>query len=201
MAVGQRSKAKPACPLHLKHSGPSSDVQLAHWGAPPHPGPSASSSSSVATPFAAPLQGEVVRACEGVWGVPCNLCVAGNQAAQQNAAADGAVLIAQVEAAHWDHGMVIDASAAAAIWASLTAAAASQAAPVGESREAEAAGREAAAAREARAAQEAVAKKSAEVKALEQALAQERGTKRGGDEAPSGRREAGCHRDHATEGR
>ena len=52
MAVARRSKAKPARPLHLKRSGPSSDVESAHRGAPPRQGPSASSSSSVAPPLA-----------------------------------------------------------------------------------------------------------------------------------------------------
>ena len=99
MAVARRSKAKAARPLHLKCSGPSSDVQSAHRGAPPRPGPSASSSSSVAPPPAA-QQGEVARTCERVCGVPCNLRVARDQGPQQNAAVDRAVLIAKEAAAH-----------------------------------------------------------------------------------------------------
>ena len=91
---------KSASPLHLKRSGPSSDVQLAHRGAPPRLGPSASNSSSVAPAFAAPQRGKMVRACEFFSGVPCNLRVAQNQAMQQNAVVDGAVLIAQEEASH-----------------------------------------------------------------------------------------------------
>ena len=48
MEVARRCKAKPARPLLPKLSGPSSDVESAHRGAPPRPVPSASSSSSVA---------------------------------------------------------------------------------------------------------------------------------------------------------
>ena len=147
MEVARRSKAKPARPLHLKCSGPSSDVESAHRGPPPRPGPSASSSSSVAPAFAAPQRGEPARACERVCGVPCNLRVPRDRATQQNAAVEGAVVIAQEEAAH--SGMASHASTVAAISAALTAAAAW----------------EAAAAREARAAQEAVPKKEAKVKA------------------------------------
>ena len=113
MEVPQRSKAKPACPLHLKRSGPSSDLESAHRGAPPCPGPSASSSISVAAPFAASQPGEIVCACQSICSVPCNLQIA-----------RAAVLIAQEELAQWDHGMAIHASAVAAILAALTAAAA-----------------------------------------------------------------------------
>ena len=74
---------------------------------------------------------------------------------------EGAVLIAQEEAAHRDHGMAIHAPAMAPILATLTAGAA----------------REAAATREARGTREALAKNEAEVKALQQALAQERAQK------------------------
>ena len=71
---------------------------------------------------------------------------------QQNAAVEVAVVIAQEEAAHWEHGMAIHASAVAAISAALTATAAQEAAAAPERREAEAALREAAPASEARAA-------------------------------------------------
>ena len=99
MAVARRSKAKAALPLHLKCSGPSSDVQSAHRGAQPRPGPSASSSSGVAPPPAA-QQGKVAHTHERVCGVPCNLRVARDQGAQQNAAVDRAVLFAKEAAAH-----------------------------------------------------------------------------------------------------
>ena len=99
--VARRSKAKPARPLHLKRSGQSSNVQLAQRGAQPRPGSSASTRSSVAPAFAAPQRGGMARACERVSGVPCNLRVARNRPTQQNAAPDGAVLIAQEGAAHW----------------------------------------------------------------------------------------------------
>ena len=92
----------------------------AHRGAPYRPGPSASSSSSVAPPFAAPQRGEVARACEPVCGVPCNFWVARDRAAQQNAAVEGAVSIAQEEAPNWDHGMSIYAPAVAAVLAART---------------------------------------------------------------------------------
>ena len=73
MAVARRSKAKPGRPLHLERSGSRSDVESAHWGASPRQGPSASSSSSVAPPLAAPQRGEVARVRERVCGMPCNL--------------------------------------------------------------------------------------------------------------------------------
>ena len=72
MAVARRSNAKHPRPLHPKRSGPSSDVESAHRAAPARPGPSASSSSSVAPPPAAE-RGEVARACERVCAQPCNL--------------------------------------------------------------------------------------------------------------------------------
>ena len=161
MEVARRSKDKPARPLQLKRSGSGSDVEWAHRGALPRPGPSASSSSSLAPPFSAPQRGKVARGSERVCGVLCNLRIARERARQQNAALEGAVLIAQGETARRDHGMVINASAVAAISAAPTA-------PVA---------REAAAAREARAAQEAMVKEEAEVKGSEQALAQERARK------------------------
>ena len=144
-------------------------VECHHVTDPP-PG----SSSSVAQTFAAHQRGKVARACERVCGVLWNLQVARDWAAQQNAALDGAVLIAQEEAAHWDHGMAIHASAVAAISAALTAAAARKAAAAPETYSVEASARGAAAARQAPAAQEAIAKRVAEVKALEPALAQQR---------------------------
>ena len=64
MALGRRSKAKPRL-LPLRHSGPSSYVGSALRG-----GPSDSSSS------ATPKRGEVVRTCERVGGVHCNIQVA-----------------------------------------------------------------------------------------------------------------------------
>ena len=105
----------------------------------------------MAPPFAAPQRGKVARACKRVCVVPCNLPVARDRATQQNAAVEGAVPIAQEEAAHCDHGMAIDDSAVAAISAALTAAAA-RAAAARERREAEGAARKADAACEARAA-------------------------------------------------
>ena len=125
--------------LPLKCSGPSRDFELSQRGAPPRPGPWASSPSGVAQTFAAPQQGKVARACERVCSVPCNLRVARDRAAQQNAAVEGAVLIAQQEATDWDHGMAIHASAVADISAAPTAAAARGAVVALERREAEAA--------------------------------------------------------------
>ena len=81
--VAKKAKAKPS-PLHLRKSGPSSDVESAHRGRMPED--QASSSSSVA-----PDQRDVARACERACGVPCNLRVARQRATQQNAAVAGAV--------------------------------------------------------------------------------------------------------------
>ena len=159
MQVARRSKAKPPHLLHLKRSDPRSDLELAHREAPPRLGPSASSSSSVAQIFAAAQGGKVARACERVRGVPCYPRIARDRAAHQNAAVDGAVLMAQEKAAHWDHGIAMHASAVVAISAALTVSGAQEAAAAGERREAEAAAQEAAAAREARAAQGVIAKK------------------------------------------
>ena len=130
------------------------------------PADQASSSSSVA-----PDQRDVARACKRACGVPCNLRVARQLATQQNAAVEGAVGIAQEEAADWGRGMAFHASTVAAIAAGLTAAAAEQAAT------ARVRGEVAAAAQEARLAQQAIVRKEAEVKALEEALAQERARK------------------------
>ena len=163
LQVAKHAKAKPR-QLHLRKSGPSSDVESAHRGR--MPADQASSSSSVA-----PDQRDVARACERVCGVPCNLRVARQRATQQKAAMEGAVGIAQQEAAEWEHGMAIHASTVAAIAAGLTAAAAHEAAT------AQVKGEVAAAAEEARLTQEAIACKEAEVKALEEALAQERAKK------------------------
>ena len=107
LEVTKRAKAKPR-QLHLRKSGPSSDVESAHRGG--RPADEASSSSSVA-----PNQRDVARACEGACGVPCNLQVAQQRATQQNAAFDGAVGIAQQEAAEWGRGMAFHASTVAAI--------------------------------------------------------------------------------------
>ena len=163
LEVAKQAKAKPR-QLHLRKSGPSSDVESAHRGR--MPADQASSSSSVA-----PDQRDVARACERACGVPCNLQVARQRATQQNAAVDGAVGIAQEEATDWRRGMAFHASTVAAIAAGLTAAAAHETAT------ARVRGEVAAAAQETRLAQEAIVCKEAEVKALEEALAQERAKK------------------------
>ena len=116
-------------------------------------------------------QRDVACACERACGVPCNLRVARQQATQQNAAVEGAVGIAQEEAADWGRGMAFHASTVAAIAAGLTAAAAQEEATARVRSEV------AAAAQEARLAQEAIVRKEAEVRALEEALAQERAKK------------------------
>ena len=167
LEVAKHTKDKPR-PLLLRKSGPSSDLESAHCGR--MPADQASSSSSVA-----PDQRDVARACERACGVPCNLRVARQRATQHNAAMEGAVGIAQQEAAEWAHGMAIHASTLAAIAAGLTAAAAHEAAI------AQVKGEVAAADEEARLTQEAIARKEAEVKALEEALAQER-AKKGAEE-------------------
>ena len=161
--VAKQTKAKPRL-LLLRKSGPSSDVESAHRGR--MPADQASSSSRVA-----PDQRDVARACERARGVPCNLWVARQRAKQHSAAMEGAVGIAQEEAAEWAHGMAIHASTVAAIAAGLTAVAAHGAAT------AQVNGESAAADEEACLTQEAIACKEAEVKALEEALAQERAKK------------------------
>ena len=163
LEVAKQAKAKPR-PLLLSKSGPSTDVESAHRGE--MPADQASSSSSVA-----PDQKDLARACERACGVPRNLQVARQRATQHNAAMEGAVGIAQREAAELQHGMAIHASTVAAIAAGLTAGAAHDAAT------AQVKGEVAAAAAEARLTQEAIACKEAEVKALEEALAQERAKK------------------------
>ena len=163
LQVAKPAKAKPR-QLHLSKSGPSGDVESAHRGR--MPADQASSSSSIASD-----QRDVARACERACGVPCNLRVAQHRATQQKAAVEGAVGIAQQEAAEWAHGIAIHAATVAAIAAGLTAAAAHQAAI------AQIKGEVAAADEEARLTQEAIACKEAEVKALEEALAQERAKK------------------------
>ena len=115
----------------------------------------------------------MLRACERVCGVPCNLKAAQDQDAQQNAAMDRAVLITREEVAHWEHGMAIRASAVAVISAAGMAAAAREAAAADERREAESAARQAATAHEACAGLGAIAEEEADVTALEGALAQE----------------------------
>ena len=168
--VARRSKAKPR-PLALRRSGPSSDVESAHRGGP------ACEASSGSSRSAAPAQGDVARACERVCGVPCTLRVARQRATEQNAAVEGAIRIAHEEAAQWEQGMAMTASAVAAITAAATAAAAWEAAATRERCEAEAPAREGAAAHEARLTQDTIARKEAEVKALKKALAQERARK------------------------
>ena len=164
--VARQTKAKPR-PLLLRPqqapAGPSSDVESAHRGR--MPADQASSSSSV-TP-----DRDVARACERVCGVPCNLRVVRQRARQHSAAVEGAVGIAQEEAAEWAHGMAIHARTVAAIAAGLTAVAAHGAAT------AQVNGELAAADEEARQTQEAIACREAEVRALEEALAQERAKK------------------------
>ena len=164
--VARQTKAKPR-PLLLKpqqaSAGPSSDVESAHRGR--MPADQASSSSSVAP------DRDVARACERVCGVPCNLRVARQRSRQHSAAVEGAVGIAQEEAAEWAHGMAIHAQTVAAIAAGLTAVAAHGAAT------AQVNGELAAPDEEARLTQEAIACREAEVRALEEALAQERAKK------------------------
>ena len=171
LQVAKHAKAKPR-QLLLRKSGPSSDVESAHRGR--MPADQASSSSRVA-----PDQRDVALACERACGVPCNLRVARQRAKQQTAAMEGAVGIAQQEAAEWQHGMAIHASTVAAIAAALTARAAHEAAT------AQVKGEVAAAAEEARLTQEAIACKEAEVKAPEEALARERAKKEAGERAHS----------------
>ena len=161
--VAKQTKAKPRLLLLRPQqvpAGPSSDVESAHRGR--MPADQASSSSSVA-----PDHRDVARACERACGVPCNLQVARQRAKQHSAAVEGAVGIAQEEAAEWAHDMAIHAQTVAAIAAGLTAVAAHGAAT------AQVNGELAAADEEARLAQEAIACKEAEVRALEEALAQE----------------------------
>ena len=169
LQVAKPAKAQPR-QLHLRKSGPSSDVESAHRRR--MPADQASSSSSVA-----PDQGDVARACERACGVPCNLRVARQRATQQKAAVEGAIGIAQQEAAEWAHGMAIHASTVAAIAAGLTAIAAHGAATARVN------GEVAAADEEARLTLEAIACKEAEVKALEEALAQERAKKKAEERA------------------
>ena len=163
LEVAKQAKAELR-QLHLRKSGPSSDVESAQRGR--RPANQASSSSSVA-----PNQRDVARACERACEVPCNLLVAQQRATQQNAAVEGAVGIAQEEATDWGRGMAFHASTVAAIAAGLTAAAAHEAATARVGAEV------AAAAEEARLTQEAIACKEPEVKALEEALAHERAKK------------------------
>ena len=118
--VAKKSKAKPG-QLHLRKSGPGSDVESAHRGR--MPADEASSSRSVA-----PDQRDVARACERAYGSPCNLRVARQRATQQNAAVEGAVGIAQEEAADWGRSMAFHDSTVAAIAAGLMSAAAQEAA-------------------------------------------------------------------------
>ena len=169
LEVAKKAKAKPR-QLHLKKSGPSSDVEVAHRGR--RPADEASSSSSVT-----PDQRDEARACERACGVPCNLRVARQRATEQNSAVEGARGIARQEAAEWGRGMALHASTVAAIAAGVTAAAAQEAAAARVRSEVAAAAQKAAPAQEALLAQEAIARKEAEVKALEEALAQERAKK------------------------
>ena len=182
LEVAKKAKAKPR-QLHLRKSGPSSDVESAHRGR--MPADQSSSSSSVA-----PDQRDVARACERACGVPCNLRVARQRAKQQNVAVEGAFGIAQEEAADWGRGMAFHASTVAVIAAGLTAATAQEAVTARVRSEV------AAAAQEARLAQEAIARKEAEVKALEEALVQERARK-DAEERPHARATAKAQADAA----
>ena len=169
LEVAKKAKAKPR-QLHLRKSGPSSDVKSAHRGR--RPTDEASCSSSVA-----PDRRDVAPACERACGVPCNLRVARQRATEQNAAVEGAVGIAQQEAGEWGRGMAFLALAVAAIAARVTAAAAQEAVASWVRSAVEAAAQGAATAQEALLAKEAIARKEAEVRALEEALAQERAKK------------------------
>ena len=160
LEVAMQAKAKRH-PLHLRNSGPSSDVESAKRGR--MPADQASSSSSVA-----PDQRDVARACERACGVPCNLRVARQRATQQNAAVEDAVGIAQEGATDRGRGMAFHASTMTAIAAGLTPAAAQEAATARVRDEV------AAAAQEACLAQETIVCREAKVKALEGALADER---------------------------
>ena len=117
--VAKQTQAKPR-PLLMRArqapAGPSSDVESAHRGR--MPADQASSSSSVAP------ERDAARACERACGVPCNRRVARQRARQYSAAVEGAVGIAQEEAAEWAHGMAIHTQTVAAIAAGLTAVAA-----------------------------------------------------------------------------
>ena len=170
--VARQTKAKPRALLLKPQQAstvPSSDVESAHRGR--LPADQATSSSSVAP------DRDVARACERVCGVPCNLRVARQRSRQHSAAPEGAVSIAQEEAAEWAHGMAIHAQTVAAIAAGLTAVAAHGAAT------AQVNGESAAADEEARLTQEAIACREAEVRALEEALAQERAKKEAAERA------------------
>ena len=91
LEVAKKAKAKPR-QLHLRKSGPSSDVESAQRGR--RPADKASSSSSVTLD-----QRDVARACERACGVPCNLRVARQRTTEQNAAVEGATGTARQEAA------------------------------------------------------------------------------------------------------
>ena len=86
-----------------------------------HGGWHSASCSSAAAP-----RGKVAPAYERVRGVPCNLPDARDCAAQQNAAVNAAFLIVHNEAAQWEQGMAIHASAVAAISIAVKAAAAQE---------------------------------------------------------------------------
>ena len=163
LEVAKQAKAKPR-QLHLRKSGPSSDVEWAHRGR--MLADQASSCSSVA-----PGQRDVACACKRACGPPCNLRVARQRATQQNAAVEGAFGFDHEEATDRGRGMAFHALTVAAIAAGLTAAAAHEAAT------AQVKGEVAAATEEARLTQEAIACKEAKLKALEEALAQERAKK------------------------
>ena len=155
IAVAKKTRAKTRL-LPLRKSGPSSDMESAHRGAPSHP------------------RSEVARACERACIAPCNLRVAKERALAQNAAVEEAICIAEHEEAEWQQGMAMHAEAVATVTATATAAAgAREAAATHERRAAE----EAIAKKEAevRDLEEALArekaKKEAKERAHEEALA------------------------------
>ena len=79
---------------------------------PTRPAPAAASPPAKGT---WPAPASVPAGCPATFRLPCNLRVARQRATQQNAAREGAVGIAQQEAAEWGRGMAFYASAVAAI--------------------------------------------------------------------------------------
>ena len=124
----------------------------------------------------------MAHACECICGVLCDLGVAQDQAAEQNAAMEGALLITKQEATEWVQSMAVQALVVVAITAAVMTLTAREEAAARERREVEAAARKASAAREGRKAQKAIAKREAEVRAMEEALAQERARKEAEEE-------------------
>ena len=140
LEVAKKAKAKPR-QLHLRKSDPSSDVGRPTAGGCrlTRPAPAA---ALLPTKWTWPAPASVPAGC------PAKLGVARQRATEQNAALEGAVGIAQHEAADWGRGMAFHASAVAAIAAGVTAAAAQDAAAVRVRSEVAAAAQEAAAAQD-----------------------------------------------------